>query len=370
MNDQRPRVLLVDDVEANLIALDAQLARLDCELVRASSGNEALRLLLKQEFAVIVLDVQMPEMDGFEVARLARLEASSRTVPIIFVTAMHETEEAVLRGYETGAVDLLFKPVNPYILRSKVQVFLELYRNRRQLAREIEAHEQTLADLRAFNDSVAHDLRAPLRALDGFSRILLEDHAAKLDDEAKQHLLTISAAARRMGQLIDDLFRLSQVGRAAARPEPIDLTSLVESIIAEIREGDPRREVTLVAPAGIVGRGDARLVGIMLQNLLRNAWKFTSKNPRATIELGVRVENGETIYFVRDDGAGFDSTYADRLFQPFQRLHSALEFEGTGIGLAIVRRIIDHHGGRVWAESSLGFGATLFFTLASRTPSS
>jgi signal transduction histidine kinase len=365
-SEERPLVLLVDDVEANLVALEGQLARLDCELVRASSGNEALRLLLRREFAAILLDVQMPDMDGFEVARLARLETLSRNVPILFVTAMNETEENVFRGYETGAVDLLFKPVNPYVLRSKVQVFLDLHRSKRQLANEIAAHEQTLVELKQFNYSVAHDLRAPLRALQGFSRILLEEHVAGLDADGLKYLERIGAAARRMDQLIEDLLRLAQIGRSPVVPWGLDLTAIVEGIVAEIRQGDPGRDVVLVAPPGIAGRGDARLVGIMLQNLLRNAWKFTSKSARATIELGSRVENGEVVYFVRDDGVGFDSADAAKLFQPFQRLHSAADFDGTGIGLAIVRRIVDHHGGRVWAESKVGCGATFSFTLGPR----
>jgi CheY-like chemotaxis protein len=172
-----PNVLLVDDIEANLIALEAQLGSLSCNLVRASNGNDALRELLKREFAVMLLDVQMPEMDGYEVATYARENPATSQVPIIFVTAMLETEEKVLSGYGSGAVDFLFKPVNPYILRSKVQIFLDLYTGRRKVERAVEAHEKTLKDLEAFNYSVSHDLRAPLRPLDGFSQALLEDYA-------------------------------------------------------------------------------------------------------------------------------------------------------------------------------------------------
>ena len=170
MSAERPHILIVDDVEANLISMGALLEGLDCEVVRASSGNDALRQLLKHDFAAMLLDVQMPDMDGFEVARLARLSPSSKHVPIIFVTAMHETQESLFLGYESGAVDVLFKPLDPHVVMSKVSVFLKLYRGRRKLAEEIEAHKRTMA-VDAFNYSVSHHSRAPLRPI-GALRIL------------------------------------------------------------------------------------------------------------------------------------------------------------------------------------------------------
>lgn len=339
------------------------MRKVDCEVVRASSGNDALRHLLKQEFAAILLDVQMPAMDGFEVARLARQNPKSREVPIIFVTAMAETEESLFRGYDSGAVDVLFKPLNPHVLISKVQVFLELHRGRRRLADEIEAHKRTLAELDAFNYSVSHDLRAPLRPLSGFSQILLEDHADKLDDKARELLHRIAAAAHRMERLIDDLLRLSQVSRARVMKRPLDLSDLAQSIIADIRLNDPDRAVEVIVPPEMKTEGDARLLRIALDNLLRNAWKFTSKTENAKIEIGSTTVGAETAYFIRDNGAGFDANYASRLFRAFQRLHTVAEFEGTGIGLAIVQRVVHHHGGRVWAEGQIDQGATFFFTL-------
>jgi two-component system sensor histidine kinase/response regulator len=359
MIEAKPKVLLVDDVEANLVALEGILGRTACELVRAGSGNEALRLLLKHEFAVVLLDVQMPEMDGYEVAQHARDNPQTRHVPIIFVTATHETKENVLRGYDAGAFDLLFKPIDPYVLRSKVQVFLELYLNRLRLHAEIEAHKQTLAEVEAFNYSVSHDLRAPLRPLDGFSEVLLTDYADRLDDRGRNYLGRIRAAARRMAQLIDDLLELSRVSRLAVRRRPVDLSALVKEIVDQIRADATPREVELVYRPAIQGNGDARALRIALENLLRNSWKFTEKVPAARIEFG---RNSEGAYFLRDNGVGFDATYAQKLFQPFQRLHGA-EYAGTGIGLAIVDRIIRRHEGRIWGESKPGEGATFFFTL-------
>jgi two-component system, sensor histidine kinase and response regulator len=369
MTDRAQCILLVDDVEANLVALEALLGDMKCEFVRASSGNEALRQLLKREFAVVLLDVQMPGMDGFEVARLARQHPGTRDVPIIFVTAMNASEESSLRGYETGAVDLLFKPINGYVLRSKVHVFLELDRSRRKLADEIEAHKKTLADMEAFNYSVSHDLRAPLRRVDGFSQILLESQEARLDEEAKGHLRVIRGAAQRMGQLIDDLLRLSKISRAEIKRRDVDLSALGASIFTELRNAEPAREVTTSVAPDIRVNADAGLLQIAIENLLRNAWKFTRGAARAAIEHGTEKQQGEAVFFVRDDGVGFDPTYAGKLFQPFRRLHSEEQFEGTGIGLAIVRRIIEHHGGRIWVESTPGKGATFFFTLA-RAPGS
>jgi two-component system sensor histidine kinase/response regulator len=364
---RKPSILLVDDVEANLIALEAQLENMNCELVRASSGNEALRHLLKREFAVILLDVQMPEMDGYEVARYARENPATRDVPIIFVTAMLENEEKTLRGYGSGAVDFLFKPVNPTILRSKVQIFLDLYLGRRRLADEVEAHKMTLADLDAFNYSVSHDLRAPLRHLSGFSQLLLEDCGTHLDERGRDYIGRIQAAAQRMSVLIDDLLRLSRVSRAELKVQPVDLSALGDAIVADLRNGDPGRDVVFHAEPGLVVEGDSGLLRIVLENLLRNAWKFSSKKPNCRIELGRRIDHDEAVYFVRDEGVGFDPEYGSKLFQPFQRLHSTTDFEGTGIGLAIVHRIIGHHRGRIWAEATLDRGATFSFTLRTAT---
>jgi light-regulated signal transduction histidine kinase (bacteriophytochrome) len=320
------------------------------------------------DFAVMLLDVQMPDMDGYEVARYARDHPTTRAVPIIFVTAMIETEDKVLRGYGTGAVDFLFKPVNPHILRYKVQVFLDLYRSRRRLADEVEAHKRTMAELEAFNYSVSHDLRAPLRPLDGFSQALLEDCADKLDDKGRDYLLRIRAAAQRMSQLIDDLLRLSRISRAQVRAQQVDLSALAEAVVRELSGSDEARDVECVIQPGLLVRGDPGLLRIVMENLLRNAWKFTQKKDKARIEFGQRQERGETAYFVRDDGVGFDPSFAPRLFQPFQRFHTTAEFEGTGIGLAIVHRIVTHHRGRTWAEASPGAGATIFFTLSTGRP--
>lgn len=362
----KPRVLIVDDVAANLIALEAALQDLECELMRADSGNDALKLLLEHDYAVILLDVQMPEMDGFEVARLARGNERSQNTPIIFLTAMHDTEEAELRGYGTGAVDFLFKPFNPRVIKSKVQVFLDLYVQRRQLAEEIVAHKCTMAELEAFNYSVSHDLRAPLRAIDGFSRILVEDFGPDLNDEAKSHLDRIRGSAQRMDHLIRDLLELSRTTRAQVRKRSIDLGEVSAGVFERLRAAHPERTVETTVGPNLGAFGDPALLGIVMENLIGNAWKFTMKRSDARIELGSLPADFPT-YFVRDNGAGFEMGQVTRLFRAFQRLHSTSEFEGTGIGLATVRRIVERHGGRVWAESRPNEGACFFFTLGGST---
>lgn len=229
-------------------------------------------------------------------------------------------------------------------------------------------HAKSAADaanreLEAFSYSVAHDLRAPLRSIDGFSQALLEDYGDKLDADGKTHLGYVRDSAQQMARLIDDLLALSRVSRGDLKRERTDLATIARSVLARLQKREPERKVVLVVPTEVAAVGDSQLLEIVLENLLGNAWKFTSKQPTARIELGHRFEAGRSIYFVRDDGPGFDMAYAEKLFGAFQRLHSQNEFEGTGIGLATVQRIVGRHGGSVWAEGAVGRGATFYFAL-------
>ena len=218
-------------------------------------------------------------------------------------------------------------------------------------------------ELEAFSYSVSHDLRAPLRGIDGLSLALLEDSFDQLDHQGKDFLKRIRAASQHMAELIDDLLKLSRVTRSELRRSHVDLSVLSQSISEDLKRGHPERQVEFVIQPGMIAEGDVNLLRIALEQLLRNAWKFTGKHLQARIEVGTIQTGEETALFVRDDGAGFDMTYADHLFGAFQRLHSANEFEGTGIGLATVKRIIHRHGGRVWAEGAVEKGATFYFTL-------
>jgi signal transduction histidine kinase len=377
-------ILLVDDQPANLVAMEAMLQSLGQNLVKAESGREALKWLLTHEFAVILLDVKMPEMDGFETAELIRQREKSRHTPILFLTAGDNSQTQAFRGYAVGAVDYLIKPVEPEFVRSKVAVFVELakknalLRRQTELLAEAEQAASELAEARAelvrdlehknrelesFSYAVSHDLRAPLRRIDSFSRAVLESQGERLDPAGRQYFERIREASRHMSQLIDDVLYLSRVTRAELREQEVELSSIATLIVTRLQEADPQRQVETKIRPGVIVSGDGQLLKIVLENLLENAWKFTGKESQAKIEFGVTQQSGEPTYFVRDNGAGFDMTYADRLFGPFQRLHPQGEFPGNGIGLATVQRIVHRHGGRLWAEGLVAQGATFYFTL-------
>jgi two-component system sensor histidine kinase/response regulator len=368
-------ILVVDDREDKMLALQSMLEGLG-ELVCARSGGEALRHLLQRDFAVILLDVNMPVMDGFETATLARGRERSQGTPIIFLTA-DEGEAGLIRGYTLGAVDFIRVPVVREVLRAKVAVFVELFRARRQLERqaaEMLSLNRRLAngvdeltavnqELEAFSYSVSHDLRAPVRHISGFVDLLRERAGPALDEKSGRYLDTISQAAARMGQLIDDLLEFSRMARAEMLQRRVELTPLVAEVARQLAEQEPGRQVEwVIAPLPAV-TGDAALLRLVLENLMGNALKYTRPRPEARIEVGGRPAGGQLELWVRDNGVGFDMQYADRLFGVFQRLHRAEEFEGTGIGLATVQRIVRRHGGRVWTQAEVDAGATFFFTL-------
>jgi signal transduction histidine kinase len=244
--------------------------------------------------------------------------------------------------------------------QAREQAFAELERLVTQRTADLTAANHELA---AFAYSVSHDLRAPLRAIDAFSQALLEDFGQVLDGEGSDYLRRICANATRMSQLIDDLLKLSRLTRAEIHCEPIDLSAVARSIASDLQRAAPERSVTFAIEPDVMASGDPRLLRVLLENLLGNAWKYTSRHASAHIEFGRAYAQGEVTYFVRDDGAGFDPAYADRLFRPFQRLHTADEFEGAGVGLATVQRVVRRHGGRIWAEAAPEHGATFFFTL-------
>lgn len=231
------------------------------------------------------------------------------------------------------------------------------------LTHSVRQLEETNKELEAFSYSVSHDLRSPLRSIDGFSLALLEDYAGKLDAEGRGHLERVRNATQRMSQLIDDLLNLSRMSRMEMRREPVNLTSLAGNIAERLTKHHPDRAAEFIIADGLTAFGDERLLTVVLENLIANAWKFSETGPRAVIEFGATRRDGYEVFFVKDNGAGFDMTYVAKLFTPFQRLHRETEFSGTGIGLATVKRILNRHGGRVWIEGEVGKGATVYFTL-------
>ncbi len=223
--------------------------------------------------------------------------------------------------------------------------------------------ERANRELEAFSYSVSHDLRAPLRAIDGFSQALLEDYSTAIDDQGQDYLNRVRTAAQRMGRLIDDLLKLAKVSQASINMERIDLTSMAEAILEEFRSRDPNRQIHIEVEQDMSAVGDPQLIQIALENLLSNAWKYTGKVAKATIKFGTGTQEGSTFYCIGDNGAGFDMVYAGKLFGAFQRLHHSRDYPGTGVGLATVQRIIHRHGGQIWADAVVGQGATFYFTL-------
>ena len=264
-----------------------------------------------------------------------------------FVAEVLSPFEMTLRGYRQANLEL--QSLNEALIRQKAEL------------------EAVNRELEAFSYSVSHDLRAPLRSIDGFSQALLEDCGPLLDDGGKTYLRYVRESAQQMGQLIDDLLSLARVTRGTLNRSPVDLSTLARRTAERLHASAPQRSLELTIDESVLANADPRLLGIVLENLLGNAWKFTSKRDVARIAFGRTMSREQPAYFVRDNGAGFDMAYVGKLFGAFQRLHAAGEFEGTGIGLATVQRIIHRHGGEVWAEAAVDQGATFFFTLGHET---
>ncbi len=367
-------ILIVDDDATKRFALRTILAPLDEHVVEASSGADALRQLLRAEFAVVLLDVRMPVMDGFETAQLIRQRPRSELTPIIFVTALDQAETDMGHGYNLGAVDFVFAPVVPAILRAKVGVFVELYRAQQELRRyrtqlESLVEERTTAltainrELEAFSYAVSHDLRAPLLAFDGLSERLIAKYGDRLDEEARDYIHRMRQASERMTSAFDGLQTLFQLTAGEVRREELDISALAAEVVAEVRASYPGRDAEVEITPEMLASGDPRLVRVLLTSLVDNAFKFTRDARRPRIGVGVEMIDGERRFFVRDNGVGFDMIDAHKLFGAFQHLHSQTEYPGAGMGLATARRIVNRHGGRIWAEGALGDGATFYFML-------
>ena len=355
---QGVRVLVVDD-NADMREYLQRLLGSRWSTEAVEDGERALASARAQPPDLVVSDVMMPRLDGFGLLRELRADARTSQIPVLLLSA-RAGEEALLEGLDILADDYLAKPFSARELLGRVQRHLDLARLRREWARELESAN---SELEAFSYSVSHDLRAPLRSIDGFGKALLDDYADRLDEQGLRYLDRVRNATRRMGRLIDDLLKLSRITRAPLGRERVDLSAMARRVLGELAAREPERSVDVAVSDGLVIQADPRLLAVMLENLLQNAWKFTGRQASARIEVGHQVREDEEVFFVRDNGAGFEMEYAGKLFAPFQRLHSEEEFEGTGIGLATVQRIVSRHGGRVWAQGAVGQGATFFFAL-------
>lgn len=378
--DVRLSLLYVEDEPEIRELLRSVLVRKfpNVDIQTAENGMAGLELFREQRPDIILTDIRMPVMDGIQMTR--RILEEDPAVSVIIISACSETDY-LLEAIKMGINRYVLKPINHKLLFEAIDdcaariIHGRQVKAQNELIRRLnEELEQRVADrtaeleasnreLQAFCYSVAHDLSTPLRGINGYSNILLEEYSDKLDDEGKSYLERMGAAAERMGQLINDLLELSRVTRRELHREKIDLSHLAHRIVMDLQQHDPDRQAEVIIAEDIMDEGDPILIRLALENLLGNAWKYTTRVSSPRIEFGTCITNGETVYFVSDNGIGFDMAYVHKLFIPFQRLHGMGEYGGTGVGLAAVQRIISRHGGRIWAEGEPGKGATFYFSL-------
>jgi two-component system, NtrC family, sensor kinase len=381
------KILAVDDSVTYLNELAAALRSEGYDVALARSGEQALELLAVEAVDCVLLDLVMPGLGGHETCRRIKAAPIVRDIPLIMLTAL-EDRAAMLEGLGAGADDFIPKSSEFSVLKARVraqirrkqfedenrQIREQLLRKEfeatearaaRELAEERARHSEELElknkELEAFSYSVSHDLRSPLRAIDGFSQALLEEFGDRLDDVGRDYLRRVLVSTVRMGNMIDDLLALARASLGELVKQPLDLSAIANSVGGQLRDRYPERTVELRVAPSLTLDGDPGLIRNVLENLLGNAWKYTVAREVALVEVGVQTIDGRPVFFVRDNGIGFDQRDSDAMFRPFQRLRSATGIEGSGIGLATVHRIITRHGGRVWAEGERDRGATIYF---------
>ncbi|MEK8129340.1 ATP-binding protein [Paenibacillus filicis] len=362
LDGQLSKILVVDDRKENLYAMERILKTLPCTVYAAHSGNEALSLTLRHDFALILLDVSMPEMDGFELAELLRSHEETQQIPIIFVTAINTEDKSVFKGYESGAVDYLFKPVDVDILLSKVKVFLELNMKRKELESiqsELERSNRSLAE---FAQVVSHDLRNPLHAITGLSELLLLKHASGLNERGKASVEQIAASAQRMDKLITDLLAFAKVNAQITGYRTVDLNEVLRDVISDL-SGRLNQSGGSIELAGELPKLEADRTQMyqLFQNLLGNSIKYHAPDRPPRIRLGtIRLASPDVCcFYVEDNGIGMQEKELPTIFDPFTRLSNAQGYEGAGLGLSTVRQIIQRHQGSIDVSSKLGEG-TIF----------
>jgi K+-sensing histidine kinase KdpD len=398
------RVLVVDDHPTNRKLLRATLEAEGVSICEAGDGVEALAILEHDPVEAVISDILMPNMDGYQLCHEVRRSPKFNTLPLIVYTNTYTSPGDRDLTFTVGADEYVTKPAtalelraalcrarrksvqrvaapppcpnSEFVMKKYAKLLIhklekknleleaasaELEQRVRERTAQLEAANH---ELDAFCHSVSHDLRAPIRHIAGFIQILQEKHGDKLDAKGKECLRHVSDASGRMAELINDFLDLSRVNRSDLIRESVNLSDLARRVVSGLQKANPKREVEVVIANNILVNSDCRLLLIVLENLLGNAWKFTSRQSHARIEIGsITDADGRRAYYVRDNGAGFDMRYADKLFGVFQRMHRQDEFPGTGVGLATVRRIINRHGGRIWVEAAPDRGAAFFFTL-------
>jgi len=386
---EKVNILMVDDQPAKLLSYEAILSELGEHIIQAGSGREALEHLLKTDVAVVLMDVSMPELDGFELAEIIHQHPRYQQTAIIFISAVHLTDLDRLKGYEHGAVDYIAVPVIPELLRAKVRVFAELYRKTHQLARlnsELEQRveertaelqqraealqrlnaelEHSNRELDAFAYIASHDLKEPLRGIHNFAHFLYDSAVAKLDDVEQGRLQTIIRLTQRMDDLIESLLQYSRVGRVELTLHAISLQEVLDQTLEGLRARieQQRVEVRIPRPLPVINCDRVRVTEVFY-NLITNAIKYND-NPRRWVEIGYE-DTEPPVFYVRDNGIGIAPEYYEQIFEIFRRLHVRDEYGGgTGAGLTITKKTIERHGGCLWVDSLPGVGTTFYFTLA------
>jgi signal transduction histidine kinase len=413
---QQTHILIVEDSMTQAELLRRMLVQQGYRVTVAKDGAEGLAAAREEPPKVIISDITMPVMNGFEMCRAIRQDAVLQEIPVILLTMLTDTRD-VIHGLNAGADYYVTKPFNEQYLLSRLNtalkdpprhgdetfemglslegeeyqvragrqqimnLFISIYENaalknrelmvaqdqlnniNKSLKEKTRALEEANKDLEGFAYSVSHDLRTPLRAIDGFSHQVLKRYADKLDAEGQRLLSMVRDNAQKMNQLIDDILAFSRMGRQGMAKVDVSMEGLAREVFEELTAAVAGRDLTLEIEPLPPASGDHALLRQVWVNLLTNAIKFTGHTPAAAIQIGSYMEGDECVYFVKDHGAGFDMQYAEKLFGVFQRLHGVDEFEGTGIGLAIVKLIVTRHGGRVWAEGKVDEGATFYFAL-------
>lgn len=365
------RILIVDDEVAQMKALCNTLQDQGYETQGFTSGKEALAMLKERPFELLLTDLMMPEMDGITLLQAAR-EINPHLIGILMTG--QGTIETAVQAMKSGAMDYILKPfklsvILPVLSRALAmrQLRLKNLELERRIAHRTVELEEANKELESFSCSVSHDLRAPLRAVEGFTGIVLKRYATEMPNDAERLLQQVEKSAKHMGQLIDDLLRFSRFSRQHLSLSPVNTAVLVREILEELRPETGKRQIDFQIGELPEVLADLSLLRQVFANLLSNAIKFTAKQPKARIDVSCQSAAQEYIFCVKDNGAGFDMAYAQRLFGVFQRLHSGEEFEGTGVGLSIVQRIVQRHGGRIRAEAAVNQGAAFYFTLP-KTP--